>query len=151
MTAKKSAEVIIDGKVYTLSGYEEEGYLQKVASYINNKIGELQKMDSYRRFSSDTKATLVELNIADDYFKARDRIEELELTLEQKEKEIYDLKHDLINSQIKAEKQLKEAKHLKEEKQGRAQTRQSARPETAQSAGESAPAGTADKDKPEKK
>ena len=64
MTAKKSAEVIIDGKVYTLSGYEEEGYLQKVASYINNKIGELQKMDSYRRFSSDTKATLVELNIA---------------------------------------------------------------------------------------
>ena len=38
MTAKKSAEVIIDGKVYTLSGYEEEGYLQKVASYINNKI-----------------------------------------------------------------------------------------------------------------
>ena len=88
MTAKKSAEVIIDGKVYTLSGYEEEGYLQKVASYINNKIGELQKMDSYRRFSSDTKATLVELNIADDYFKARDRIEELELTLEQKEKEI---------------------------------------------------------------
>ena len=56
MTATKSAEVIIDGKVYTLSGYEEEGYLQKVASYINNKIGELQKMDSYRRFSSDTKA-----------------------------------------------------------------------------------------------
>ena len=32
MTAKKSAEVIIDGKVYTLSGYEEEGYLQKVGT-----------------------------------------------------------------------------------------------------------------------
>ena len=28
MAAKKSAEVIIDGKVYTLSGYEEEDYLR---------------------------------------------------------------------------------------------------------------------------
>ena len=37
MSAKKSAEVLIGGKVYTLSGYEEEEYLQKVAAYINNK------------------------------------------------------------------------------------------------------------------
>ena len=35
MSAKTSAEVVIDGKVYTLSGYEGEEYLQKVASYIN--------------------------------------------------------------------------------------------------------------------
>ena len=34
MSAKTSAEVVIDGKVYTLSGYEGEEYLQKVASYI---------------------------------------------------------------------------------------------------------------------
>ena len=38
MAAKTSAEVVIDGKVYTLSGYEGEEYLQKVAAYINNKI-----------------------------------------------------------------------------------------------------------------
>ena len=63
MTAKKSAEVIIDGKVYTLSGYEAEGYLQKVASYINNKIGERPKIDSYRNLSSDTTETMVYLNI----------------------------------------------------------------------------------------
>ena len=37
MAAKTSAEVVIDGKVYTLSGYEGEEYLQKVASYINGK------------------------------------------------------------------------------------------------------------------
>ena len=40
MSAKTSAEVVIDGKVYTLSGYEGEEYLQKVASYINGKINE---------------------------------------------------------------------------------------------------------------
>ena len=38
MSAKTCAEVVIDGKVYTLSGYEGEEYLQKVAAYINNKI-----------------------------------------------------------------------------------------------------------------
>ena len=37
MSAKTSAEVVIDGKVYTLSGYEGEEYLQKVASYINGR------------------------------------------------------------------------------------------------------------------
>lgn len=36
MSAKTDTEVIIDGKVFTISGYESEEYLQKVASY---KIG----------------------------------------------------------------------------------------------------------------
>ena len=48
MAAKKSAEVIIDGKVYTLSGYEEEDYLQKVGAYINNKISEFNEMEEFR-------------------------------------------------------------------------------------------------------
>lgn len=30
MSAKTNAEVVIDGKVYTLSGYENEEYLQKI-------------------------------------------------------------------------------------------------------------------------
>ena len=38
MAAKTDAEVIIGGKVLTLCGYESEEYLQKVASYINNKL-----------------------------------------------------------------------------------------------------------------
>ncbi len=38
MSAKTDTEVIIGGKVFTLSGYESEEYLQKVASYINNKV-----------------------------------------------------------------------------------------------------------------
>ena len=48
MSAKTSAEVVIDGKVYTLSGYEGEEYLQKVASYINGKINEFTSIEEYR-------------------------------------------------------------------------------------------------------
>ena len=49
------------------------------------------------------KNTLIQLNIADDYFKAKDQVTKLENDLEQKEKEIYDLKHDLISNQVKTE------------------------------------------------
>ena len=34
MSPKTDTEVIIGGKVFTLSGYESEDYMQKIASYI---------------------------------------------------------------------------------------------------------------------
>ena len=40
MASKTDTEVIIGGRVFTLCGYESEEYLQKVASYINNKLVE---------------------------------------------------------------------------------------------------------------
>ena len=62
---KNKTQVLIAGKIYTLSGYESEEYLQKVATYINNKLAELKKMDGYNHLSSDTKSILVDLNVAD--------------------------------------------------------------------------------------
>lgn len=112
MSEKTSAEVLIGGKVYTLSGYEGEEYLQRVAAYINNKINEFDSMEAFRRFPVDMKATLIELNIADDFFKAKAQIERLEQEIEQKDKELYDLKHDLISNQIKTETDEKALKEL---------------------------------------
>ena len=48
MSAKKNTEVLIGGKKYTISGYEEEEYLQRVASYINSKLKEFNEIDSFR-------------------------------------------------------------------------------------------------------
>ena len=101
MPAKTSAKVVIDGKVYTLSGYEGEEYLQKVAAYINNKISELDTLDNTRHLPPNMKNILIELNLADDFFKAKAQIQKLEEELERKDKDIYDLKHDLIASQMK--------------------------------------------------
>ena len=103
MSSKTNIEVIICGKVFTLSGYESEEYLQKVATYINNKANEYGKIDSFRRQPLDTQSVLLQLNIADDYFKAKKRIESLEEDIKNKEKELYDLKHELITCQIKLE------------------------------------------------
>ena len=71
MASKTDTEVIIGGKVFTLSGYEGEEYLQKVASYINNKIAEYNKLDGFKRQPVDTQNVLLQLNIADDYLPRR--------------------------------------------------------------------------------
>jgi len=115
MSSKNTTEVILGGKVIKLSGYESEEYLQKVASYINNKINEFNKEDGYRRMSAEFRSNLMYLNIADDYFKAKKLGDSLSLEIESKDKEIYDLKHELIAAQIKAESSAKEIKELKSE------------------------------------
>ena len=88
MSSKNKTQVIIAGKIYTLSGYESEEYLQKVAAYLNGKITEFRGMDGYHRLSQEMRSILMNLNIADDYFKVRKKIEELEEELSEKEKRI---------------------------------------------------------------
>lgn len=115
MASKTDTEVIIGGRVFTLCGYESEEYLQKVASYINNKLVEYGKVDSFRRQNVDMQNVLLQINIADDYFKAKKQITAMEEDLEAKEKELYDLKHELIAAQIKLENCEKSLKSLRDE------------------------------------
>ena len=115
MAVNTYTEVIIGGKVLTLSGYESEEYLQRVASYINNKLTEYSKLDGFTRQPPDRQNILMQLNIADDYFKARKQIGLLEEELQGKEKELYDLKHELVASQIKLENTEKSLKSVQKE------------------------------------
>ena len=89
-SSKTDTEVIIGGKVFTLSGYESEEYLQKVASYINNKVNEYNKIDGFRRQPLDTQSVLLQLNIADDYFKEKEKVYEMGEDLERKTNDIFD-------------------------------------------------------------
>ncbi|MCI8658667.1 MAG: cell division protein ZapA [Lachnospiraceae bacterium] len=119
MNPKNQMEVLIDGKIYKLSGAEEEMYLQKVAAYLNGKIGKLREEEGFSRLSSDYQAVLLQLNIADDYFKEEERANRLENEKSELEKEIYSLKHELITTQMKMEKIKKEQERTPE-----AETRQ---------------------------
>ena len=108
MSSKNYIDVIIDGKIYNIGGFESEAYLQKVATYINNMILDFKQNDNYRLQSMDMQRILLEINIANDYFKAKKQADMLEGDLELKEKEVYDLKHELIVSDSKAETATKE-------------------------------------------
>ncbi|MCC8065677.1 MAG: cell division protein ZapA [Clostridiales bacterium] len=109
MSSKNKTQVIIAGKIYTLSGYESEEYLQRVAAYLNGKISEFRNVDGYQRLSPDMKSILLNLNTADDYFKMKNKVEELEQSLSEKDRDIYELRHEVITAQIRlenAEKQI---------------------------------------------
>ena len=115
MAVKNTAQVVIGGKIITLGGYESEEYFQKVASYINNKMSELSEMPGYSRQPMETKHTLLSLNVTDDYFKAKKQADTLMKEYEGKDKEIYDLKHDLVASRLKYEETEKKNRNLKQE------------------------------------
>lgn len=116
-SSRNNTEVLIGGKVFTLSGFESEEYLQRVSTYLNHKIAECSNIEGYRRQSAETRNTLLALNIADDYFKAKRQGAALEQDVEQKDKEMYDLKHELISTQIKCENLEQELQKAKEENQ----------------------------------
>ena len=103
MSSKNYIDVVIDGKIYNIGGFESEAYLQKVASYINNMILEFKKNEDFRMQKPDMQRILLEINIANDYFKAKKQADLLEDDLSIKEKEVYDLKHELILSDAKAQ------------------------------------------------
>lgn len=112
MDSKIDGEVVIGGKVYTISGYENEEYFQKIATYINNKISDFNKIDSFKKLTLDYQNVLMQINIVDDFFKAKKQIAVLEEELKAKEKELYDVKHELISYQIKLENTEKNVKKL---------------------------------------
>lgn len=121
MAKKNAAEVLIGGKVYTISGYESTAYLHKVASYLNEMEEEVSAMDGYHRLANEEKQLLKEMNLVDAYIKASEEKDRLERENEQKDKEIYSLKHDLIDAKLEREKlegkiQELEAELLKEQK-----------------------------------
>ena len=115
-SAKHFTEVLIGGKVYTLSGFEGEEYLQKVSSYLNHKITECTNSEGYRKQSADTRNVLLALNIADDYFKAKKQGDSLESDIELKDKEMYDLKHELISLRLQIEEAQKHEQEALEQK-----------------------------------
>lgn len=113
--AKTDTKVVIGGKVYTLSGYESEEYIQKIASYLNSRLEDLSKEEGYSHLSKDLQALLLEINLADDYFKARKQAEAMQADVQDREKDLYDLKHDLVTTQMKLENTEKNLKKLQAE------------------------------------
>jgi len=107
MSAKNTVEVLIAGKVIKLTGYESEEYLQKVAAYLNHKIGELGELKGFNRMPADTKSLLLELNVSDDYFKAKKQAEVFEEDIQTKDKQLYDLKHEIVGLQLQIDKMKK--------------------------------------------
>ena len=119
MATKNVTQVLIGGKIYTLGGYESEEYLQRVAAYLNSKITEIRTLDGYSRLTPEMKSLLLNLNTADDYFKLKKQADDLSDQIAGKEKELFEVKHELISTQMQLESAQKALAALQEdEKEG---------------------------------
>ena len=106
MNEKNYTQVLIDGNVYTLGGSEEQEYLQKVAVYLNQKIGILKAQPGFTRQNKDYQEVMIYLNLADDYFKTLQEAKMLRAQKDELEKEVYSLKHELISVQMQLDAQM---------------------------------------------
>jgi len=104
MTKTHLVQVVINGKILTMGGSDDEGHIQKVASYVNHMIQTLEETDAYKALPTDLKPILIELNIADELIAAQDTIAQLENDLRLKENELSELKQTLVEAQMKAER-----------------------------------------------
>lgn len=112
---KNSIEVIINKKVYQLSGSESEEYLQRLARHIDRKIAELSKTSGYDKMSPEYQNLLLSLNLADEFFKCKEELEQVDQEIAEKERQLYETKHELIDEKIQSESLQKMVSEYKEQ------------------------------------
>lgn len=115
MKNKNDVEVLINGRRYTICGFESAEYLQKVATYINSKYSEFKDKDYYYSLDMDLRNILLAINIADDYFKAEKEIKSIQKDNERKDKMVLDMKHEVLENKSSTEKTVQKNDALKEE------------------------------------
>ena len=83
---KKALEVEILGQKITISSDAEEGYMLKVAGYVDDKMQEL--MQASKTVAKSNVAMLAALNIADEYHRLKDTHDAILQRLDQLSKKL---------------------------------------------------------------
>ena len=77
--------VRVAGRDYTLTSYDSEAHVQRVAGYVDRKLSELS---AATRLPMAQLAVLAAMNIADDMLKAHDEINRLRRELMETQKQL---------------------------------------------------------------
>ena len=99
MEGKRELSVVIDGKVYRLSG-GSDSYLQKLASHVDGKISELKTQAGYNKLSTEYRDILLALTIAEEVFKLKEEIEVFNQDSRDREQELYELKQEVVDKKL---------------------------------------------------
>jgi cell division protein ZapA len=83
---KKALDVEILGQKLTISSDAEEGYMLKVAGYVDDKMQEL--MQASKPVAKSNVAMLAALNIADEYHRLKDTHDAILQRLDQLSKKL---------------------------------------------------------------
>ena len=115
MMEKKEMQVIINKKQYILCAAESEEYIQKVVSYLNRKFDEMNENPGFEKMAMDYQNIMVSVNIVDEYMKMKEKLSLYEAEMKEKDKIIFDLRHENIDIKLKEETSKKLADQYKAE------------------------------------
>ena len=103
MAEKNHVQVMIEGKLMTLVGTDSPEYMKSVAEYIDNKNKELRSGENGKRMNVAMASILTSINVADDFFKEKERRESLEKELEIMKQKLEDNERELDESRKEIE------------------------------------------------
>lgn len=83
--AETRVKVRIYGQDYTIAGDRDEETIRRIADYVDEKMREVGR--NFATNAQGSLAVLASVNIADEYFRAKEEIEELTAAKEQLEKD----------------------------------------------------------------
>jgi cell division protein ZapA len=86
---KRSVVVHIAGQRYVVRSDADEGYVQQLAEYVNERIDEVQRTS--RPASPQSLAVLAALNIAGEFFRERQQRRQLRQRIRERSKAVLDL------------------------------------------------------------
>ncbi len=119
MAEKNYTKVVIDGRMYTLGGQEDEAYLQRMASYINHTIASLTEQGGFYGQTGEVRNLLILLNMASDYLREADAAQDYRKQLEEREAELYGLKHEMIEDRMKLDELLANQELINQQEEGK--------------------------------
>ena len=100
-------DVLIGGKVYSLKGADAQ-HLQRIAALLNQKSIEVRNTPGFKSMDQEYKQLLMNINLADEYFRMKDEADRLRAEIEEKENELYSARHDLVSIKMKLENALRQ-------------------------------------------
>ncbi len=86
MGKERLVEIKVFGQVYTVKTDADEGHIQRVAQYVNEKMDEVIK--NTKSVSSLNVAILTALNVADDLMREKEKRQALLQQIERKSKDL---------------------------------------------------------------
>ena len=99
--AKRSVVVHIAGQRYVVRSGAEEGYVKTLATFVDERIQEIQQAS---KRSSQSLAVLAALNIADDLFQERQKRAELKRIVSQKSRAMLNCLDKEVISRLQEQK-----------------------------------------------
>jgi cell division protein ZapA len=98
---RNEVEINVGGRNIRVAADENRDYIKALAAYINERTDELKNQAGFARQTRDMQSILLSLNLADDYFKAGQKIKDLEKQIEDQSRELYQLKHELVELKMR--------------------------------------------------